>query len=425
VAVETGQLTNFNEIQEEIRALSGYATELAKISPEQANGLLGNINAGGRALLAKSADVITKAYGAEVDLSTDATIDNTAMNLKVMYDEADSVQTMDDYTNNARAIVFASASNNPSTRTAKMEAFEKANIMARDASLIRYFSSPDFADNPYDAIQKLRTNDGGLRSDLWGRLPEDQRQKVIDKLLSRQAEDLQAIERATKLKEEVSAADNITDYDQYYLGEISGDELLARFIDRGYVPGREELRAIREGDHSGANQQTIGILEDQARKGRLSAKDVDRRAARREISWKQANNIKSIINGSGSQDLRTAKELVANAFVPNPLDPTTRTSHERRAQVESQLLLAERRARIAGKPFDAVAEAQRLIGSRKQQEDVKQLEALQGQLKRILEKNNIEYREDITIEDLKRAGVDNVRTLDQIRRTLEAIRELK
>jgi hypothetical protein len=423
--VATGQLTDFGQIQEEVRALSGYANELAKIDPSQANGLLTNISAGGRALLAKSSDVLVKAYGSQTDQITDQMVSDVGANLKVVYDVADSLDTVDAYVNGVRGTVFSMATNNPTTLDSKMGDFEKANVAARNSSLVDYFSTKDFAGNPYEAMQKLRANEAGSRSELWKRLPEEDREKIVQNVLKRQADNLQAIERADKLNNEVNNVANIADYDEYYLGNISGDQLLARLRGRGYTPGREELNAIRQGDQSGASQQVLGVLEYQARTGALSVAQVDQRASGRQISWRQANSLKAIIAGSEKSDVVIAKRLIGNAFVPNPLDPNTRNSHERRAEVESQLLLIERQARIEGRPFDVVAEAERLIAARRGQEDVKQLEALQTQLRKTLEENGIVYRDDITVEDLRNGGVKNQRVLDRVNRLLTGIRNLK
>lgn len=423
--VETGQLTDFGQIQEEVKALSGYASKLAEVSPEQANGLLTNINAGGRALLSKSSDILVKAYGSQVDQTTDQMISDVGANLKTVFDVADSEATAMEYVNAVRGTVFSVAANNPTTTKAKMENFEVAVRTARNASLVDYFSSPEFAPNPYDALQKLRSNDGGLRSDIWAKMPEDQRQKVIDTVLSRQADNLQAIERADKLAKQAATVENLNDYDAYYLGEISGDDLIARMRSRGYTPGREELAAIRQGDQSGASLQLVGALEVQAEQGLLSESRINQLATERKISWKQANSLKKVINGAERQDIRDAKALIRNAFVPNPLDPTTRAGNQRRAEVESQLILEDRQARIKGEPFDAVSRAQQLIGVRLQQEDIKVLEQNREALRKILQENGIRYDEGITDADLKRAGVTNTKTLQRINRLLNAIKESK
>ena len=78
VEVETGQLMDYNRINDRVKSLTGYATSLANISPEQAQGLMTSINSGGRALLAKSSDLLIKAYGAEQDYKTDELISNTS-----------------------------------------------------------------------------------------------------------------------------------------------------------------------------------------------------------------------------------------------------------------------------------------------------------------------------------------------------------
>jgi hypothetical protein len=151
--------TDFSRIQEEVKALSGYAVELAKISPQQANGLMNSINTGGKALLAKAGDVLTKTYAVEANQKTDKTIEDTQYNLEMAYRYSDSLETIEKYEAQARAVVFASATNNPDTLQEKMERFEKARISARQSAIRDYINKSKDPILTYQQIKAGRSED--------------------------------------------------------------------------------------------------------------------------------------------------------------------------------------------------------------------------------------------------------------------------
>jgi hypothetical protein len=419
-----GQRTDIGEMTEEIKALSGLAVSLARISPEQANGLMNSINSGGKALLTKTADVLTKAYGAQADQRTDSAIDDIKYNLETTIRYADSLETIEEYEAQARAIIFASAVNNPDTLTSKMADFEKARVAARQSAMVSYFGSDEFATSPARRLEKLRQGDVGQFMPLWDKMDTDARNKVIDKMNSRAAQDYEFLDREQKLTEQVNKVADIDDYDSMLLGEISGEEYLNRVRERGSIPSQELIRSIRSGDHSGANEQQYGQLESLALKGQLSENKLDQYAKDRRISWKQANSLRRIILGADRKDLQDGMREIADAFVPNPLDPMTRSGNVRRAEVQSQLRQEFKAAMDAGKPFDAFRRAQELIKGRRGQEDLKQLEDARTRLRTKLESVGVAYREDLTDEDLRRAGVNrnDIRVIRRIMTSIEALK---
>jgi Zn/Cd-binding protein ZinT len=421
VQVSTGQLSNFDEIQERVQAMKGYARELYGVDVEQANGLMRSISVSGNALLKKSADLIVNAYGTQVDVKTDETIGNLQSNLEMLYRYEQDPELIAQYEAGARGIAFGLAAQNPKNIEKKMQSFEEARVAARDNAFVDYFKSNEFSAQPSEALMKLRAGDAGRYSPIWDAMGQDQREKVVQRMIKRTADDLLVLQNERKVKEEIVRVDNSLDYDKFYSGEIGGNQLIANMRARGYTPGREEISAIRSGDSSGGSLQLFGTLESRARRGQLSEDQATSMAKSQSISWKQRNDLLKIINGSERGDISRAKEFIANSFVPNPLDPTTKRSYEVKADVTNQLLIKATEAEKAGKPFDAMAEAETLVSKRLEQNDMKALAAAKETLKIRLQKAGLEYSEDYTDETLRRAGVSNAKVRKSIMDSVRAV----
>lgn len=425
VMVETGQLSNFDDIQNRVKSMQGMARGLAEIDPEQANGLMRSISTGGGVLLRKSSDILVKAYGAQQDIKTDETIGNLRKNLETLYSVETDPEMIAQYEAGARNIAFAMAAQNPTTLPKKLEDFEKARVAARNNAMTNFFVSTEFATRPSDALTKLRAGDAGKYSPIWAQMDEGQRDVVVQSMLKRQADDLQIIDRDNKLMVERNRASNYADYNEFYVGRIGGDELLTRMANRDYIPTAQELKAIREGDIPGAPPQFFGGLEYKARLGQMGLEQANQYFTEGRISLKQRNTLFGLIDKTDRPDIAAAKEFISNAFVPNPFDQSTRAGNVRRAEVESQLLVAEAEARSKGQPFDALGKARELVRGRQEAEDFKNLQEQRERLRKKLEEVGLDYREDYTLETLKRSGKGNATQHSTINRLIKSINENK
>lgn len=426
VEVETGRLSDFNVIQDRVKALQGYATEIQKYDLDQANGLMRSISTGGNALLKRSSDILVKAYDAQVSVTTDETIRNLKSNLETLYKVETNPERIQEYEAGARSIAFAMAAKSPASIPDKLKDFEAARISARNAALTSYFMSQEFQDgSPTNTLERLRSGDAGRYSQIWQSMDEDQKTKVTDRMLKQLADDEALVTRQQKLTDQKNRVANIDDYDLYLKGNIGSDELLARYRSRGYIPSREEISAIRTGDTGGAELVFFGSLESLANRGQLSLKQAGDYFKEGKISLKQRNSLFKIIDRSEPPELARAKELISNEFVPNPFDPMTKLGNQIAADLKNQLISKFEEARKVGAPFDAVREAKDLISSRKTQDDLIQKQQIKDRLKELLTESKLQYKEDWTDEDLQRAGVSNTKTRASIMRQVKALRNMQ
>jgi hypothetical protein len=421
----------YDQAQLEVQALQGFARGMADAGHvEQASGLMRSISTSGNALLRKVSEVEGAKYGAEIDVKSAELVRSLSKNLQDVWGLYRNGQMTEDevvqYEAGARGVMAGMAGQSKDTVKRYLDAdgaFEKARLAARNNTMVTYFNTPEFAARPSDALTKLRAGDAGVFSPIWGKLDEGQRDSLVQTMLKRQADDLQILDRDNKLSIERNRADNYKDYDEFYRGSIGGDELLKRMSARGYIPGREELKQIREGDVPGAPDQYFGALEYKAKLGQISLGQANDLFTQGRISLKQRNGLFGLIDKTDRPDMSAAKDFIRNAFVPNPLDPTTRAGNVRRAEVDNQLILAEADARAAGKPFDALGMARELVGKRQEAEDIKNLQADRDRLRQKLSEIGLDYNEDYTLESLKRSGKGNAmqhKTIDRLIKSINA-----
>ena len=420
----------YDQAQLEVQALQGFARGMADAGHiEQASGLMRSISTSGNALLRKVSEVEGAKYGAEIDVKSAELVRTLGKNMQDVWNLYRNGQMNEDevvqYEAGARGVMVGMAGQSKDTVKRYLDAdglFEKARLAARNNTMVTYFNTPEFAARPSDALTKLRTGDAGVFSPVWGKLDEGQRDTLVQTMLKRQADDLQILDRDNKLSIERNRAANYESYNRFYSGAIGGDELLADMSKRGYIPSREELKQIREGDVPGAPDQYFGALQYKARQGGMGLADANNLFEQRRISLKQRNELFGLIDKTDRPDMARAKDFIGNSFVPNPLDPTTRAGNVRKAEVTNQLLAEEQESIAQGKPFDAFGRAQALVANRLQQEDVKRLQDDKARLRQKLEKSGLTYSEDYTEETLKRAGVSNANERKSILRSIKSIK---
>lgn len=408
VLVETGQMADYGKIQSEIQSLSGLADGLKDLDIDQANGLLSSIRTSGKALMAKSSDIIVKNYQAGLKVQVNDLTTSLERTLQTAYEVSQDPTELEMVKGNARGKVFA-LSMQAGNADEAMIAFDKAATRARDSVLARYFTSKEFgATSTYDAVERIRRNEAGKYLAVWDGMPSDQKDAVIKQIYDEQARKAQVLQNEQSAKKNLALVNDTETWDAYYNGQIGGEEAIRRLKAGGGI-SPEQIKAIRSGDQGGANLALFGSLEMQARTGNMSIEQVDGMLANNQISAKQRNDLNKIVLGLEGKDMGPAKELISNAFVPNKLDPSTTNSHMVRARVESKLIVARDQAQKDGKPFDPIAEAQKLIDAEKNSIEItRQAEAkktLEDRLKAAGLQKFVDNGIIPTEEDLINAGI--------------------
>lgn len=195
IKVETGQITDFNQIQSEVASMRGLALPLAEISPEQAQGLMQSIATSGRALLAKSSDVMVKAYQSEVQGRIDELNSAVGKTLETAYEVTQNPEELAQIESQSRAKVYAQAVQAPALLPKAIETFEATRRAAERSAMTKYLTSPDFGDTETERLAKLDAGDAGKFTNLWSAKPETERNEIKKQMYEATVARLQAKKR--------------------------------------------------------------------------------------------------------------------------------------------------------------------------------------------------------------------------------------
>lgn len=200
VRVETGQLSNFNAVQDEITALRGLAVGLAEVSPEQAQGLMQSIASSGKVLMAKSSDILVKAYEAQAQVGLDETLGALSKTMESIYEYVQDPEERAKMVAAARGKIYAQATQAPSLIPKALEDFEKVNKSAEISAMAKYFSSPDFGLTESQRLSRLDANDAGKFTKDWAQKSEVERIEIKKVMYARAVDNISARDRDAKLR---------------------------------------------------------------------------------------------------------------------------------------------------------------------------------------------------------------------------------
>lgn len=439
--VETGQLTNFNQIQEEITSLRGMAVPLAEISPTQGQGLMQSIATSGKSLMTKSSDILIKAYQAEVGIKVKDTTSAMAKTLETAYDVTQDPAQLGQIVEAARGKVYALAAQAPALIPKALEDFEAARSAAERSAMTRYLGSSDFGATENERLLRLDAGDAGKFTEAWNRKPETERIEIKKQLYENRVAQLQARKRdaeALKLENDqayvstyklwlqetnpvrkaalaktlVASADSVADIDRVLkTPETGGDAILfsnlREDIQRGRITDYRQLQ--RFVGPNGIDQTQLDRLQTQL----YSKGDKELNAVRSRI--REQSGIGQV---SGFFDPREARVVKSEAIT---------------ARFES--LVAAARKKNEGLPADKVQpinfdelldQAIKNYNETDAKNNVYQEAKRKAELyeKEARKKNReVTINQDTNIDDLRKMKIFNDEQLDNISRQIQIMKD--
>ena len=417
VKVETGQLTDFGQIQSEIQAMSGWADSIKDLDIDQANGLLSSIRTSGKALLAKSSDILVKNYQAGLKVQVQELNKDYELTMQTVLEADPTPASFDHAKSMARGHVYSVGVQAGNANDA-MKEFDESATRARDSVLAKHFLSAEFATKPSEALSKLSTGNAGKYSEIWATMGEGERDKVTQRILKQSADIYGQQEREKNLNKEAAKAKGLDIRERHYKGQLSATQTVKELKAIGDIE-RTEMESLLKGDGPGANLELYGRFESVAAQGIVGEAYIDELASSRIINWKQAADLKAKVRGVSQTD---AEQYINKSLgVPDPLTPGFRNERARAASVLAEFNSRRADALAAGEPFNPMSVARELVGDRKKQDDVKLEEQTREQLRKDLDAAGMKYSEEYTDDDLKRAGVDGP-TRKRIMRRINALK---
>ena len=215
VQVETGQLNSPTKIQEEITSMRGLAMPLSEISPSQAQALMQSIATSGKSLMAKSSDILVKAYQAEIGVKVDGV--NAALNktLETAYEVTQDPEQIAQIVSAAQGKVYAQAAQAPALIPKALEDFEKVRKSAEHSAMSKYFGSDDFGASEAERLAKLARNDAGKFTESWKRKSEAERIEIKKRMDDASIAKINSKKRDVEAEKMANDEAYITDYKLY------------------------------------------------------------------------------------------------------------------------------------------------------------------------------------------------------------------
>jgi hypothetical protein len=416
--VETGTF-DLKEVQTTIKSLtSGYARAISSVDAEEGLKFRSSMATAGNAVYVKATENFAKIVAeGKVVLANDALAATSTIIADTLKSENDPTM-LSNRIQSERSRVYDAAiqTGKPEFVKSSMEDFNKKVLNA----IVDYTISPTFAATPSQAIKLIESGDFGKLSEVM---------KTVDRNKLKKAYIDRIGEEATMYKRvsELNASKNIDEVniieDNLYAGRISGSEAYRQTKALGVTLPDEKRKAWLNGDLAGANPQNYGNFESLADRGKLGEADIDGLAKAGQISWKQANTLKKIARGN-EKDIGAARQFIDNTLgINDPLSPGLEDSKAKSSKAKASLSQMRQDALEAGLPFNAMEAAQTLVKQKEISDSVLAKETARKGLETISKDNSLEYKENWTDEDLRRAGVKNEDVRKKIMRQVKAIQK--
>jgi len=416
--VETGTF-NLQEVQTTIKSLtSGYARAISSVDAEEGLKFRSSMATAGNAVYVKATENFAKIVAqGKIALADDALAATSTIIADTLKSENDP-KILSDRIMIERNRIFevAMQTGDPAFVKSTREDFNKKVLNA----IVDYTLSPTFADTPSQAIKLIESGNFGKLTELMKTVDRDKLKKAY---IERAGEEATMWDRASKLNASKNVDELNTIEDNLYAGKISGSEAYRQSKALGITLPDEKRKAWLNGDLAGANPQNYGNFESLADRGKLGEADIDGLAKNGQISWNQANKLKKIARGN-EKDMGAARQFIDNTLGIN--DPTSQgleDSRAKAAKAKSRLAQQKQDALNAGLPFNAMEAAQTLVKEKEISDSVNAKETARKSLENISKENGLEYKENWTDEDLKRAGVKNEDVRKKIMRQVRAIQK--
>lgn len=416
--VETGSFS-LQEVQTTIKSLtSGYARAISAVDAEEGLKFRSSMATAGNTVYEQATKNFSKIVSeGKIALANDSLAATSTIIASTLKTENDPTMLANRIkVERSRVFDIASQTGRPEFVQSSMAEFNKKVLNA----IVDYTTSPAFADTPSQAIKLIESGNFGKLSEVMKTVDRDKLKKAY---IDRTGEEAVMWDRASKLNASKNVDELNTIEDNLYAGKISGSEAYRRTKALGITLPDEKRKAWLNGDLAGANPQNYGNFESQADRGKLGENDIDTLAKNGQISWRQANTLKKIARGN-EKDMGAARQFIDNTLgINDPLSPGLEDSKAKASRAKATLAQKKQEALTAGLPFNAMEAAQTLVKEKEISDSVIAKETARKGLENISKENGLEYKENWTDEDLRRAGVKNEDVRKKIMRQVRAIQK--
>lgn len=441
IKVETGQITNFNDIQSEVAALRGLAVPLGEISPEQAQGLMQSISSSGKSLLTKSADVMVKAYQAGVQVEIDEVTKAMGTTLQTAYEVTQDPEQLARIVNAARGKIYAQAVQAPALLPDAIKNFESVRRGAEHSAMTKYFTSTEFGATETERLQKLDANDAGNFTSAWKAKGEPERIEIKKRMYESTVARLQASKRDQEVEKMANDDIYINTYKRYLVTTNPVEKSkLAKDLVRSADNVADIERILKTSD-TGGDALLYSNLRAEVERGRITDhRQLQRYVGPNGLDKTQLDRLQTQLYQQRNQALRDVNKQISDQSgvgnVVGLFDPKEGRVVKRQAiQDRFDRLLEERIKEDEALPADKVVPIDygdlltKAITDYNNTDAKNQIvNAAKAKLKlyekeAARQKREVEITQDTNVEDLKKLKIFKDDQLDNIRKQIQIIKD--
>jgi len=318
-AAEIGQISYADAKLKIQDMMDGYRATVSAFNPEAALKLQATLATAGNSTLKSIADIESKNMDAVINLELDNSMQTMTRVVSDIYKFGDqfdpNTQTYvmaDDMVDSVLDSFYSKALgfNKPEYIT-KMNEFRR---QAKINGLVAGVQDPAFASTPMDAYSKMSSGNMGIYQRIWESMPDEDRQKVFDRLVTETNNLKKMQDDSAKVSMEEMMLESYNLQDEAFYGSPSPtrrDEIRARLKDLNARMGKKfttdpMLKAIKTGEtnDNAATNEAFYALQDQAEDLQISVDQIDTLLFNKAISVNQATKLRNAIKSSQNQALR-------------------------------------------------------------------------------------------------------------------------
>ena len=399
--VESG-VFNLGDVQGRIKAITeGQSRAISSVSPEEGLKFRASAGSAGAPVYAKAAERAYKMYAETQKVNADDLISQTPIIIgDLLSIEKDPVE-LAKRVNVERQRVFdiARATGDPQFFVEKRADFERALMGA----IVDYTTTTAFAPNAAEGLRKIQMGDFGQLDRVMTKVNKD---KLIKMYADRNGEIATAWVNTTKLKESQNI-DKLNDIeDQFFLGRISGPQVILQAKALGIFLPDEKRKAFLSGDNVKANDEIMSKLESLAANQTIGENYVNNLATNKIIGWKQARDLNKIIRNDNPDLISGNKIIEFGLGIIDPNQIGMDSAKAVGAKLKLELARRQSEAKSKGEDFSSFNVANELLLTKEAELEIKKQKTKIERLDKKFTNNKQVYdpARTYTKEDLKRMG---------------------
>ena len=373
--VEAGEVKNLKELNDIFYGIQeGYGKILGKIDPEQANALRASIATISNPTFIAAAKKIGEISIRELEVETNAaTAASDSVIRSHIVNETDPVKLNELIRIERKAILDSAARTmKPEFVAGKIKELDTIQQNAYIDVLSKYIVSSEFttdtkAINTGAKLDAILSGNVGKYKNIWATLPSEARDKITDQSMKIIAKKEQLKEADIKETETQNKAFAMIARNNFYKLENKTPAIIDAHINT--LIGLSditaaEIKALRSGEETKSNSDFLFNIDMRINQGKVSEKDIAGYLKAGRINYQEASKFQNDIQNQ-SKEMGTAKELIRTALrIPDGLiiGNEYKIQQDKQTAMVQTLLQRQQAAKVEGKLFDPVLEAQKLIG---------------------------------------------------------------